>query len=531
MKEMGLMRTRTGWLGLLLTAGLALAPTTARAQVMTGPDVPPSDSPWPFPLYHSHPETGGFYTASDFWLLRQTNPLKSQVIAIRGFNDVDGSIQASIQAVNGGTTSIIPGKFFGDASPALDTEQVSGPGTYQAGFGLTLGWRFGEGSPIEAVELRWRHLAESKYSAVASFIPANFQLGNNLENSFLFSPVFNFPNEFAGPASKVGVSVPNPSNGSSAALVLGVNGQVTIQSVANVNQNGQITSVSSVLNVGTGGSITANVVATSQGVSIFPQSAFGIWNAASVMTLEFIQRYDDFDIIGRIPIYQGETCRCYGLVGGRAVIMWERFTWRTQDVEAVFPSTQATASVGTLNIGGPPTIIGPGTTLFQPGTAIQAQNISVSAGAPPGVAPGNSAPQDVANYSNVVSNRLYGPLVGIGSEYYIGHGFSVSLDTRIAGLLDVVKEEAKYELGDRSTAHKHARTDYTLAPEVGATAYMTWYPIEGIELRVGYDFSVLFNSVSSPRPVDFNFSSVIPDYYKHQTRTLDGWQAGLAFIF
>src|SRR5262245_53817514 len=98
MEEIRLMRTQTGWLALLMTAGMTLAPTALRAQGFEGAglisplppgtsaqgtpadqvppivrgqlggppldyDVPPEDhhSAFPLPLYHDRPETGGFF--------------------------------------------------------------------------------------------------------------------------------------------------------------------------------------------------------------------------------------------------------------------------------------------------------------------------------------------------------------------------------------------------------------------------------------------------------------------------------------
>src|SRR5262245_51081071 len=46
MEEIGMMRTRIGWLALLLTAGLALAPTMARGQ-----DYGIADPVFPIPTY------------------------------------------------------------------------------------------------------------------------------------------------------------------------------------------------------------------------------------------------------------------------------------------------------------------------------------------------------------------------------------------------------------------------------------------------------------------------------------------------
>src|SRR5262245_51418455 len=90
------MRTRTSWLVGILTAGMALAPAAGRAQ-----EVPPADHPiLPLPLFHDHPERGGFYAAGEYLYWRQTNTLKPQTIAVRGFDDVDGSLQVARNFLN-----------------------------------------------------------------------------------------------------------------------------------------------------------------------------------------------------------------------------------------------------------------------------------------------------------------------------------------------------------------------------------------------------------------------------------------------
>src|SRR5205085_5356963 len=111
-----------------------------------------------------------------FLFYRQTNPIAHQVVAVRGLVDTDGSLQFARNVLNPnvidpatGQTILtvvpnpnfnitgapatfvvplapptpVPGAFLGTGTPALDTEQVKGPNSYQPGFGLTLGWRFG----------------------------------------------------------------------------------------------------------------------------------------------------------------------------------------------------------------------------------------------------------------------------------------------------------------------------------------------------------------------------------------------------
>src|SRR5438552_16988349 len=119
------MRTRTGWLAVLLTAGICLAPSGARGQFDS-----PADPVWPLPLWHEHPETGGFYLSPQFYFMRQTNPIKHQIIAWSGFNYIDGSVAVAVNQTVGPTVPVTPGRFFGSGAVALDAEQVAGPGTY-----------------------------------------------------------------------------------------------------------------------------------------------------------------------------------------------------------------------------------------------------------------------------------------------------------------------------------------------------------------------------------------------------------------
>mgnify|MGYP001580621004 CR=1 FL=1 len=127
---------------------------------------------------------------------------------------------------------------------------------------------------------------------------------------------------------------------------------------------------------------------------------------------------------------------------------------------------------------------------------------------------GASAQDDVANYTNVVSNRLYGIHVGGGYDWLISDippgAFAVSLDTEGGMFLNFVKERAKYELGDESVAASRARNVYTFAPMVSAKLSVWWYPIEAIQVRVGWDLMMFFNTVASRHPVDFNYGALAP---------------------
>jgi hypothetical protein len=413
MEEMGLMRTRTGWLALLLvTVAAALAPTRGWAQGETY-EVPQSDPAWnPLPLYSDRPEKGGLFVGAEFLFWRQTNPLKNQIIAIRGIQDDTGAILGAI------------GVFGGSGTPALYADDAGGPLSYQPGFEVTAGWRFENGV---AVSVTWWHLIEAKYSATASLIPrATGQLGFGGVDTFLFSPVYGFPTDYAGPNEKIF----NPG-----------------------------------------------------GTADETNALYGIWNGATEEQITFTQRFDQYDIDARIPVFQDDNYRCYAICGGRMSWIWERFWWRTVDV-----------------------------------------NIN-----------GVGGQDDVALYTNMISNRLWGPHCGAGTEWLLCNTpigtFSWSLEGDFALLVDFVNAEAKYERGDFETSSHRRRNMYTIAPELSANANLWWYPLEGIQLRVGYDVKGFFNTISSPYPVTFNYGGLSPAYDHEFLRFFDGLNAGIAFIF
>ena len=195
------------------------------------------------------------------------------------------------------------------------------------------------------------------------------------------------------------------------------------------------------------------------------------------MSLSFVQRTAIYDISYRIPIYDSEYCRCYGLVGGRYVQLWENFGWRT--VSAEFDGT--------------------------------------------------TGQDDVALYSEVTSNNLWGADIGLGSEFFMGHGFAFSLDGRYATLLNFAKEEAKYTRGDFAIGNKRATRQFDVVPELQATANVWWYPFSGCQIRFGYDAMAFFNTYAAQQPIDFNYSSVDPGWSKVNRYLESVSNAGVGF--
>jgi hypothetical protein len=424
------MRTLKLWgTWLLAAAALTLAPN----RLFAWPDCPPLATPgsnvgtnsdgfgtatgyappdvvYPLPLYSTRPEDGGIYTGLDFLFMRQTNPLHGQNVAFFGLVDVDGSIN---QALTGDST---PGAFFGSHLTALDVHQVSGPNDYVPGFKLSLGYRFGDGS---AITYSWTHLFEHRTQAIVSAVsPPGLKFDPAFANSFITSFVFNFPGQFAGAG--------NPNS-------------------------------------------TAPAPDTSLGN---PLATFGIWNAADIMTLQFIQRFEAHDLIYRFPVYENEYYRASGLVGPSFAWIWEGFKWVTVDAD--------------IN--------------------------------------GNSGPDTTAIYRNVTSNRMYGISVGCSQECYLGYGFATQLDLVGSMYLDFIREKARYELGTKFAGpiSKRTKSEWSPVPGAHATVSTVWYPIEGVQIAVGYDALAFFNTLAAPQPIDFNYSSVSPQYEHIAVRLLAG---------
>jgi len=253
-----------------------------------------SDGFWgilPGPLGHPRYEDGGFFFATEFVYFQQTNPIGHQIVAIRGFVDTDGT------AVAPGNGPEAPGTFHGSGATALDVHQLEhGSDNFTPGFNLVGGYRFQNGWVLQ---VSWLYFLENRYDAGASLIPPSYNVGHQLADTFLFSPVTNFTPNYAGESNRTG--------------------------------NGN------------------------------PGAVFGIWNGASEETIELLQRFDQVDFTLRIPVWQNDTHRQYALFGPRFVSIWERFTWRTvsedvtgassSDDTAIYTNTVSNAMYG-VHVGG-----------------------------------------------------------------------------------------------------------------------------------------------------------------------------------
>ncbi|MBI2803753.1 MAG: hypothetical protein HYX68_02055 [Planctomycetes bacterium] len=286
------------------------------------------------------------------------------------------------------------------------------------------GWDFRLGYKFQnniTVEIGWRHLVQAEYSAVASLIPPTFNSGIQFENTFLSAPVSNFTNDWAGA----------PQN------IPGISGA----------------------------------------------STYGIFNAASIMKIDFTQRYDIYEINARLPIWQTANHRSYGLLGPRITWIWDRFRWKSVDTDAA----------------------------------------------------GDSGPFNQATYSNTISNRMYGIHAGFGNDWFLGStpigGFAFNLDVEGGLYLNLVKARAAWERGDRGVGASRGRRFSSLVPGAELRAGFKWYPWEAISIEVAYDIQTYFNTIASHEPVDFNMGSVDPQYDAQFFRWFYGLRIGIGFVF
>ena len=271
------------------------------------------------------------------------------------------------------------------------------------------------------VELDWLHLVQGIYHASASLISPTFNTGANFENTFLFSQVNNFSTLWAGPPQK------------------------------------------------------------------FPQgdpgATFGIWNGASYEQIEFIQRFDVYQLNIRIPGFETADYRTYGIFGPRIAWVWDEFLWTAAATDQF----------------------------------------------------GNGGPAFTAIYHNYVSNRMYGIHAGWGGDWWLGQtpigGFAFTFEAEAALYADMVKMNAGYELADGSVSSTRSGRKTTLAPGLEARLGLWYYPWEAVSINIGYDVISFFNTMSSHQPIDFNLGQVDPQYNYQFFRYFQGLRFGITFVF
>lgn len=456
---------------------------------------PPLNSDPTIPIPTGATRDAGFYTSLEFVSLTQTRAIGNQIIAYRGFVDSLGRLTG------------IPGTYIGSGQTALTTDQF-GRTTYTPGFNMEIGYKFENGVRIYA---NYMHLFDTHSRQSASLVPPYFRSSQDLADTYLVAGVFNFPPEFAGPQTKIaqdqlglitilvptqigtttsagpnGTSittpnvVPTPQRVPSNSVVMQVPTQIGTIVTRDANNN-IISNVPNIVNVP-----VPNPPSPTDPNSTVGGNAYGIWNAATVMNIQLTQRYSQAALGTRIPLLQTEYSRVYGIAEGKFAWLFDRFQWYTASYD--------------IN--------------------------------------GVVRPQDAAWYTNTLSQRMYGPVIGCGHEIFLANQFSLSCDLTGGLLLSVVKERVKYKLespGNGGTlqpiASKRSYDTWQLVPNANASVNMWWYPVEGVQVRVGYQAMSYFNTTRMAEPVGYNYGAPDPRYDTQVFRILHGFNVGVGLFF
>lgn len=310
----------------------------------------------------------------------------------------------------------VPGTYLGSGVKALTTDDFTRQ-TYQPGFRIGLGYKLDDGT---SVYFNYIHQTSYNQSAGATAAAPFARSRPDLADTYLVAGVFNFPAEFGGPP-------------------------------------------------------TTTPIENQAGGNIF----YGIWNGAENMQIQYNQWFQQGEIGARVPLYQTEYSRIYGLAGGRFDWFMERFKWRTVKYDFA----------------------------------------------------GNGAPFWNANYQNTLSQRMYGPFVGCGHEVYVGKRFSLASDLTAAGLINLAKERAKYKLESNDIQVKHSRDTYTVVPSFTADINLIWYPVQGVQMKLGYSAMTFFNTMNIQDPIGFNYGQLDPVYGTQVFRIVHGLNVGLGLFF
>ena len=389
---------------------------------------------------------GPFVFADVMWI-HQGWTMGNQTVAYRGLVDTTGQLTQ------------VPGTYIGSGVKALETNDLT-RNSWMPGINVGVGWKMDDGTTFTARILRTHSASTSAGASLATqYARSNF----SLTDTFLTSGVFNFPPQFAGPGRKTAFEgstllPPGYSQGAS-----------TITPPIFILPGGYVVTI---------GSVT--IPGYTVGAKTLPDGLFyGIWNGASNMVIAHKRWFTEAEIGGRVPLFESNSSKIYGLGGVRHYAFDERFRWRTESY---------------------------------------------------GV-DGSLTPQGVADYDNTLRQNMYGPYVGCSHEMYLHNNFSVSTDLSATGLINFVSGRAKYQLGDDSVANKAHYRDTKLVPNVNANVNVWWYPVKGVQVRVGYMAETFFNTARMKEPISFNYGGLDPTYGTSYFNLVHGLNIGVGVFF
>lgn len=387
---------------------------------------------WTAPLGNSAKQGPFVYT--DIVYFTQTWTLGNQVVARRGLRDTTG-VASSVPS--GGPIGAIqgtPGTIIGSGDAALTTRQF-GRTEYSPGVNLGVGWKFDDGTVLTA---RIMHVSGQTWGASASLATQFARNRQDLADSFLFSDVFNFPPQFAGPDVKTAFE------GTFIGRVLDPAGNVVLP-----------------------------------GLQVPTAAFYGIWNGMSNTSIEYRRWYTEAEVGGRTPLFESNTSKVYGLGGMRHHMFMDRFRWLAQSYDLT----------------------------------------------------GNTGNRFEAEYTNTLSQRLYGPYIGCAHDVYLGNNFSMSVDLTGELLANFIKMRAKYSLGDNTVQAKRSRNAIDLVPAAGGNINLWYYPVRGVQMRVGYSANTFYNTRNMDEPIGFNYGGIDPPYGTQYFRLIHGLNVGVGIFF
>ena len=224
---------------------------------------------------------------------------------------------------------------------------------------------------------------------------------------------------------------------------------------------------------------TVGAVPGSPGRVVPDRNFYGVWNGASNMVLEYKRWYNESEIGYRTPLFESGTSKVYGVGGLRHHMFMDRFSWLSQVYDLA----------------------------------------------------GNTGGRNEARYTNILSQRLYGPYIGCAHDVYLKEQFSLSAELTGGLMLNFVKERAKYKLGDDSVQVKRSVSELDLVPTAGGNVNLWWYPRPGVQVRVGYSANTFYNTLNQDMPIGFNYGALDPAYGRQAFRMVHGLNIGLGLFF
>jgi hypothetical protein len=450
-------------------AALGLAFFTTPAWAQPNPGTTNFGSPqWetPFPFMWGQKDEG-FYFATEAVVMRMNNAMRNQVVARRGLRDIDGSIHGSGQLLDWVTPA---GTYITTLFEDRGTPgQIIGSGEVALTTNETTRDLFQPGGRV-TLGYRFRNGMSVEFSYMG--------LTKARSTAFAGSP----PHTHA-----VGIDDAN---------------SFLFSDFFNFSpyfagpQRDVISDVS-LTQIPPGPGTTVAIAPTPADWNAFggwAVSAYGITNGAEFYSIQEDLSMHTSELNLRVPVSQFEGTRTYWTGGFRYISTLEKFRMRVED-----------HGISTTTAG------------FNNGGTFEADE---------------SRPEWSLRYTVKQKNIFYGLQTGVGGEAYLFNGFAVSLDTKLGVLAETSRTSTVLQRLDLESGIgiKHTNNQINLAGLFQGGAYLWWYPVEGVQFRVGYEYLGIVGARRMAEPLDYNWGHLNP-IARNSYLSVDGIVAGVAFIF